>query len=225
MQRTGREPLPRELPDTSTTRRRARAGLSLVVAMLVLPFAVGALVRSGTMLGLVTGPLAFLLFVELCTERGPTRCSSARMTARTLTGMRSVDLSCIASVRLQTTFSYGTVYRALLVRDAHRVRLGVTSTAGRRTLRRALERQSGVVMGSRPRVGGRRVPASGSGGLGNSSSTPCSCSSRRWGWCVRMSWCCWRSVGSADATAVLERLGRRIDAEVCREILRASDLV
>ncbi|MFK4106452.1 hypothetical protein ACI2L1_41670 [Streptomyces sp. NPDC019531] len=152
MPRTGREPLPRELPDTSTTRRRARAGLGLVVAMLVLPFTVGALVRSGTMPGLVTGPLAFLLFVELGAERGPTRCSSARMTARTLTGVRSVDLSRIASVRLQTTFSYGTVYRALIVRDAHGVRLGVTSAAGRRTLRRALERQSGVVMGPRPRV-------------------------------------------------------------------------
>ncbi|MFF7135553.1 MULTISPECIES: hypothetical protein [unclassified Streptomyces] len=100
----------------------------------------------------MSGPLAFLLFVELCTERGPTRCSSARMTARTLTGMRAVDLSHITSVRLQTTFSYGTVHRALLVRDAHGVRLGVTSAAGRRTLRRALERQSGVVMGSRPRV-------------------------------------------------------------------------
>jgi hypothetical protein len=150
--RAGREPLPRELPDTGTTRRRARVGLGLVVAMLVLPFAVGVMVRSGTMLGLVTGPLAFLLLVELCTAHGPTRCSSARMTARTLTGMRSVDLSRIASVRLQTTFSYGTVHRVLLVRDAHGVRLGVTSTAGRRALRRALERQSGVVRGARPRV-------------------------------------------------------------------------
>lgn len=149
---TGREPLPRVLPDAGTTRRRARAGLGLVVAILGLPFAVGALVRSGTLLGLVTGPLAFLLLVELCAERRPTRCSSARMTARTLTGMRSVDLSHITSVRLQTTFSYGTVHRVLLVRDAHGVRLGVTSTAGRRTLRRALERQSGVVMESRPRV-------------------------------------------------------------------------
>jgi len=120
--------------------------------MLLLPFTVGAMVRSGAAVGLLTGPLAFLLFVELSAERAPTRCSSARMTARTLTGIRSVDLSRIASVRLQTTFSYGTVHRALLVRDAHGVRLGVTSAAGRRTLRRVLERQSGVVMRPRPRV-------------------------------------------------------------------------
>ncbi|WP_406155007.1 hypothetical protein OG806_02525 [Streptomyces sp. NBC_00882] len=152
MPRTGREPLARELPDTATTRRRACAGLGLVVAMLGLPFAVSALVRSGTMLGLLTGPLAFLLFVELCTERGSTRCSSARLTARTLTGMRSVDLSRITSVRLQTTFAYGTVHRVLLVRDAHGVRLGITSTSGRRTLRRALERQSRAVRRSPPRV-------------------------------------------------------------------------
>ncbi|WP_216825624.1 hypothetical protein [Streptomyces sp. P3] len=145
-------PLPRELPDAGTARRRARAGTGLVVALLVLPFAVGGMVRSGAAVGLVTGPVAFLLWVELCAERAPTRCSSARMTARTLTGIRSVDLRRIASVRLRTTFSYGTVHRALLVRDAHGVRLGVTSTAGRRALRRALERQPGVVMGRRPRV-------------------------------------------------------------------------
>ncbi|WP_405609732.1 hypothetical protein [Streptomyces sp. NBC_00076] len=144
MPRTRPAPLPRELPDVGTVRRRARMGTGLVVALLVLPFAVGGMVRSGAAVGLVTDPLAFLLIVELWAERAPTRRSSARMTARTLTGIRSVDLSRIARVRLQTTFSYGTVHRALLVRDAHRVRLGVTSTARRRVLRRALERQPGA---------------------------------------------------------------------------------
>lgn len=89
MPRTRPAPLPRELPDVGTVRRRARMGTGLVVALLVLPFAVGGMVRSGAAVGLVTGSLAFLLFVELCAERTPTRCSSAGMTARTLTGIRS----------------------------------------------------------------------------------------------------------------------------------------
>ncbi|WP_405515247.1 hypothetical protein [Streptomyces canus] len=60
MPRTRPAPLPRELPDVGTVRRRARKGTGLVVALLGLPFAVGGMVRSGAAVGLVTGPLAFL---------------------------------------------------------------------------------------------------------------------------------------------------------------------
>ncbi|WP_329444544.1 hypothetical protein [Streptomyces canus] len=135
MPRTRPAPQSRELPDVGTVRRRARMGTGLVVALLVallvLPFAVGGIVRSGAAVGLVTCPLAFLLFVELCAERAPTRCSSAGMTARTLTGIRSVDLSRIARVRLQTTFSYGTVHRALLVRAGPAAVAGAAREPGR----------------------------------------------------------------------------------------------
>ncbi|MGP4052701.1 hypothetical protein [Streptomyces sp. 2A115] len=64
----------------------------------------------------------------------------------------SIDLNHITSVRLRTTFFYGSAYRALLVRDAHRVRLGITSAAGRRALNRALERRPGDQTRRRPRV-------------------------------------------------------------------------
>jgi hypothetical protein len=114
-------------------------------------FAAGVLAEAAVALGLLTCPLAFLLLSELCEERPPARHSATRMTARTLTGVRSVDLNHITSVRLLTTFSYGTVYRALLVRYTQGVQLGVTSTAGRRALRRALERQPRVCMEPRPR--------------------------------------------------------------------------
>ncbi|WP_234020350.1 HAD family hydrolase [Streptomyces pristinaespiralis] len=62
------------------------------------------------------------------------------MTAHTLTGERSVDLDRITTVRLLTTFSYGSAYRTLLVRDAHGVRLGITTERSRRKLRRAIEK-------------------------------------------------------------------------------------
>jgi hypothetical protein len=57
-----------------------------------------------------------------------------------LTGERSVDLNRITTVRLLTTFSYGSTYRTLLVRDAHGVRLGITTERSRRKLRRAIEK-------------------------------------------------------------------------------------
>lgn len=145
-------PLPRELPDVGTVRRRAHAGAGLAVGLLVLPFAAGVLAEAATALGLLTCPLAFLLFGELCEERPPARHSVTRMTARTLTGVRSVDLNRITSIRLLTTFSYGSTYRTLIVRDEHGIRLGVTSAAGRRVLSRALARQTGDRTPQRPRV-------------------------------------------------------------------------
>lgn len=155
MPRNRPTPLPRELPGVGTIRRRARVGASLPPALLLLPFAVGALPGArpvGTVLGLVAGPLGFLLSGELCEARPPARHSFTRMSARTLTGMRSIDLNRITSVQLLTTFSYGSTYRALLVRDVHGVRLGVTSAAGRRALRKALERQAADGTRPGPRV-------------------------------------------------------------------------
>ncbi|MFG2523503.1 hypothetical protein [Streptomyces sp. NPDC048527] len=152
MPRTRPAPLPRELPDVGTVRRRARAGASLAVGLLVLPFSAGVLAEGATTLGLLTCPLAFLLFSALCEESPPARHSATRMTARTLTGVRSVDLNHITSIRLLTTFSYGSTYRTIVVRDGHGVRLGVTSAAGRRALNKALERQTVDSTLRRPRV-------------------------------------------------------------------------
>ncbi|MEV1084086.1 hypothetical protein AB0I98_38755 [Streptomyces sp. NPDC050211] len=148
-------PLPRKVPGAVAALRRARAGTGMLLVLLALPFAIGGLTgaRPAAMaLGLVAGPLALLLFGELCEERPPTRHSATAMAARTLTGMRSVDLNHITSVRLLTTFSYGGTYRTLVVRDAHGVRLGVTSAAGRRALNKALERQTRDQTRRRPRV-------------------------------------------------------------------------
>ncbi|MEU0118842.1 hypothetical protein ABZ137_35500 [Streptomyces bobili] len=152
MPRTRPAPLPRELPDVGTVRRRARAGAGLAAGLLMLPFAAAGLAEAATALGLLTCPLAFLLFGVLCEERPPARHSATRMTARTLTGVRSVDLNHITSIRLLTTFSYGSTHRTVVVRDGHGVRLGVTSAAGRRALNKALERQTGDRTPQRPRV-------------------------------------------------------------------------
>ncbi|OSP29472.1 hypothetical protein B7767_39480 [Streptomyces sp. 13-12-16] len=85
----------------------------------------------------------------LCEERPPARHTTTGSTARTPTGVRTVDLTRLTDVRLWTTFSCGGPQRTLIVRDAHGVRLGITTAAGRRAVRRALERRPA---GARPRV-------------------------------------------------------------------------
>ncbi|MFM9582581.1 hypothetical protein [Streptomyces caniscabiei] len=148
-------PLPADLPDVGKVRRRARTGMCLLGALLVLPFAVGVLpgaCEAGALLGLVTGTLAFVLHGMLVEESMPARHSMRRITARTLTGIRSVDLARLTRVRLLTSFSYGSVYRTLLVRDADGVWLGITTDARKRALRRALDRRPGDGSLPPPRV-------------------------------------------------------------------------
>lgn len=108
------------------------------MAVLLLPLAGYGLARTravpeGTpiVLGLLCAMIGFLLLTELCEERAPFRHSSSHLTARTLTGERSVDLNRIATVRLLTTFSYGGAHRTLVVCDAHGVRLGITTKRSR----------------------------------------------------------------------------------------------
>ncbi|WP_256976175.1 hypothetical protein, partial [Streptomyces sp. CS113] len=117
------------------------------MAVLLLPFGGYGLARAGVtpegtpiVLGLLSAVAGFLLLPALCEERVPLRRSSSHLTAHTLTGERSVDLNRIITVRLLTTFSYGSAYRTLLVHDAHGVRLGITTGRSRRKLRRAIER-------------------------------------------------------------------------------------
>lgn len=137
-------------PVEATTPRsvtRARVGSGLAVTVLLLPFGGYGLARAGVapegtpiVLGLLSVIAGFVVLPSLCEERVPFRHSSSHLTARTLTGERSVDLNRITSVRLLTTFSYGSAYRTLLVRDAHGVRLGITTERSRRKLRRAIEK-------------------------------------------------------------------------------------
>lgn len=122
-------------------------GSGLAVTVLLLPFggyvpARAGLVPEGALivLGLLCGLVGAVLLLELGEERAPFRHSSSYLIARTLTGERSVDLNRITTVRLLTTFSYSGAYRCLLVRDAHGVRLGVTTERSRRKLRRAIEK-------------------------------------------------------------------------------------
>lgn len=126
---------------------RARLGSGLAVAVLLLPLAGYGLARTGAVpegtpivLGLLGGIIGVVLLPALCEEQAPFRHASSRLIARTLTGERSVDLNRITTVRLLTTFSYGSVHRTLVVRDAHGVRLGVTTQRSRRKLRRAIEK-------------------------------------------------------------------------------------
>ncbi|MET7364769.1 hypothetical protein ABZS61_02895 [Streptomyces sp. NPDC005566] len=126
---------------------RARMGSGLVVTVLLLPFGGYGLARAGIVpdgapivLGLLSAIAGFILLTAMCEEKAPFRHSSSHLTAHTLTGERSVDLNRITTVRLLTTFSYGSVYRTLLVRDAHGVRLGITTERSRRKLRRAIEK-------------------------------------------------------------------------------------
>ncbi|MDX3619925.1 hypothetical protein [Streptomyces europaeiscabiei] len=126
---------------------RARIGSGLAVTVLLLPLGGYGLARAGVapdgapiVLGLLSVIAGFVLLPALCEERAPFRHSSSHLTARTLTGERSVDLNQITSVRLLTTFSYGSAYRTLWVRDADGVRLGITTERSRRKLRRAIEK-------------------------------------------------------------------------------------
>lgn len=135
--------------EATTTRSvtRARMGSGLAVTVLLLPFGGYGLARAGAapegtpiVLGLLSAIASFVLLPALCEERAPFRYSSSHLTAHTLTGERSVDLNRITTIRLLTTFSYGSAYRTLLVRDAHGVRLGITTERSRRKLRRAIEK-------------------------------------------------------------------------------------
>ncbi|MER6982109.1 hypothetical protein ABT317_35345 [Streptomyces carpinensis] len=140
---------------------RARMASGLAVTALLLPFCGVGLAKAGAfpegapiVIGLLSMIASSVLLPALCEERAPFRHSSSYITAHTLTGERSVDLNRITTVRLLTTFSYGRTYRTLLVRDAHGVRLGITTERGRRKLRRAIEKaDAGAARGGpRPRV-------------------------------------------------------------------------
>jgi hypothetical protein len=143
-------------PDTG--RRRTGNGVALVAALLAGPFAaLGVAVAAGTRPGLplVPGALAalvgFVLIGEVHVGRSPVRVSGSRLTARTLTGVRTVDLSAVERVRLLTSFAGGGVSdRVLLVRDRDGVCLGLRDAVDRRRLCRALERHASH--GPRPRV-------------------------------------------------------------------------
>ncbi|MEI5525684.1 hypothetical protein WB401_14075 [Streptomyces brasiliscabiei] len=131
------------------------------MTVLLLPLGGYGLTRMGVapegtpiVLGLLSAIAGFVVLPSLCDERAPFRHSSSHLTAHTLTGERSVDLNRITTVRLLTTFSYGSAYRTVLVRDAHGVRLGITTEKSRRKLCRAIEKAdaNGARGAPKPRV-------------------------------------------------------------------------
>ncbi|MET8400535.1 hypothetical protein [Streptomyces sp900116325] len=73
------------------------------------------------------------------------------MTARTLTGERSVDLTRIRDLRLLTGFGYGRTFRAVVVRDRNGARIGLTTLRSQRALARAPQHARGDAGGG-PRV-------------------------------------------------------------------------
>lgn len=165
------------LTSPAVARRRARRWTSFAGALVASPFAALAVAAAGLFpagaaiaLALTTGPAGLLLLTELNTERLPQSHSGNRLTARTLIGERTVDLSRIERVRLLTYFSRsGVSERVLLVRDAHGVPLGLTSPA--------------LPQGPAPSPrtpAQARTPASGEqGGAGPSRHAPCPGAPRR----------------------------------------------
>ncbi|MFE3667004.1 hypothetical protein ACFXOR_29200 [Streptomyces sp. NPDC059164] len=146
--------------DAALGRRRTRLGTAWVVGLLALPF-VGLAVSAAAGLHpgvplVVTGPAAlvgFVLISEMPTGRDRGRATGSLLTARTVTGLRTVDLSRIERVRLLTSFSRGGVSdRVVLVRDGDGVLLGLREQTDVRRVRRALD--PGARSDVPPRVSG-----------------------------------------------------------------------
>ncbi|MEU3069088.1 hypothetical protein ABZ712_19640 [Streptomyces sp. NPDC006906] len=146
--------------DAALGRRRTRLGTAWIVGLLALPF-VGLAVSAAAGLHpgvplVVTGPAAlvgFVLISEMPTGRDRGRATGSLLTARTVTGLRTVDLSRIESVRLLTSFSRGGVSdRVVLVRDGDGVLLGLREQTDVRRIRRALDQ--GARSDVPPRVSG-----------------------------------------------------------------------
>ncbi|MEU3319392.1 hypothetical protein [Streptomyces sp. NPDC006785] len=146
--------------DAALGRRRTRLGTAWIVGLLALPFAglavsAAAGLHPGVPL-VVTGPAAlvgFVLISEMPTGRDRGRTTGSLLTARTVTGLRTVDLSRIERVRLLTSFSRGGVSdRVVLVRDGDGVLLGLREQTDVRRIRRALDQ--GARSDVPPRVSG-----------------------------------------------------------------------
>ncbi|MEU9674984.1 hypothetical protein AB0D92_15835 [Streptomyces parvus] len=146
--------------DAALGRRRTRLGTAWVVGLLALPFAGLAVstvvgLHPGVLL-VVTGLAAlvgFVLISEMPTGRNRGQTSGSLLTARTATGLRTVDLAQIESVRLLTSFSRGGVSdRIVLVRDGNGVLLGLREQTDVRRVRRALDQRARN--GVPPRVSG-----------------------------------------------------------------------
>lgn len=120
----------------------ALVAVLILSPFLVRPLAAADLVPPGAILvcGFAGGIIGLFLLQELCREWRLIRCTMSEVTARTLTGERTVDLRHLTSVRLHIGFSYGRVHHMLVVRDREGVRLGLTSDRSRRALERALRR-------------------------------------------------------------------------------------
>ncbi|MEU6629049.1 hypothetical protein ABZ905_12250 [Streptomyces parvus] len=136
--------------DAALGRRRTRLGTAWIVGLLALPFAGLAV---STVVGLDPGVLlvvaglaalvGFVLISEMPTGRNRGQTSGSLLTARTATGLRTVDLAQIESVRLLTSFSRGGVSdRVVLVRDSNGVLLGLREQTDVRRVRRALDRRA-----------------------------------------------------------------------------------
>lgn len=129
-------------------RSRARWTAAAVVLLMLSPGVAWLLVRAGLLPSgavlicgfILGGPVGLFLLPELDKEARLVSCSMSTVTARTLTGERTVDLRHISRVRLRTGFSYGRAFHTPVVRDRDGVRLALTSERSRRSLARALQR-------------------------------------------------------------------------------------
>lgn len=143
----------------AVARSRARLAGSCAAFLIVSPFVARLLALAGlvpvgasVICALTGGLVGFFLLPALCEETSLVRCSMSRVTVRTLTGVRSVDLTNVRDVRLQSSFSRGgRAFHSVVVRDGDGVRIGFTSVRSQRALTRALQRIASDTPGA-PRV-------------------------------------------------------------------------
>lgn len=132
----------------AAARSRARLAASGAAFLVLSPFIAWLLALAdilphgmSVILAVTAGLAGFLLLQVLCEETGLVQCSMSRVTARTLTGVRMLDLTNIRDVRLLTSITRGgRTSHAVVVRDSHGVRVGLTSVRSQRALVRALQR-------------------------------------------------------------------------------------
>ncbi len=152
--RRSRRKLPPSPVEPSFARRRMRLGLGIVgVAWATVVLADAGLIRThvlkdadtgiATGAGLVAGMLALLIWYgEAGTPHVATVDGRRLLTARTLTGVRTIELDALAGVRRFVTMGrYGSTVDDLRLRDRHGLRLTISrDRRAEDSIRSAVER-------------------------------------------------------------------------------------
>jgi len=163
----------------AVARRRARIAMTdlvtiscaMTIGVIPLTWIDGGPVRTGPVFFAVfMGAFIPILAPMLCQERGKLRTEHGHdgclLTAATLSGMRTVDLSKLVRVRRVVLLGkFGRSIDLLVVTDSNGVRIGLASWQARAALRRALHPPAGRPPLSPPKVTRRARRELNGGGL------------------------------------------------------------